>query len=109
MGILETATDRDSTIKEIKRLLKKRSGKSWSVTGGQGTAWGWISINVLPKNRLAFGAMSEEAQEELCKLLGLDRVHHQGVSIPASSEYRREYLYRANGWTPEVLGSPYWD
>jgi hypothetical protein len=41
--------DRDEAIKRIKSALKRRSGKSWSVTGGRGTAWGWISISAPPK------------------------------------------------------------
>ena len=32
--------DRKETIKRIKTALERRSGKKWSVTGGQGTAWG---------------------------------------------------------------------
>lgn len=42
---------RDETIKAIKAALKKRSGKDWSVTGGRGTAWGWIAITAPPKRR----------------------------------------------------------
>src|SRR4026209_1714610 len=41
--------DRNETIKAIKTSLQKRSGKQWSVTGGRGTAWGWITISVPPK------------------------------------------------------------
>lgn len=39
---------RNETIKEIKSALKQRSGKAWSVTGGRGTAWGWITITAPP-------------------------------------------------------------
>ncbi len=44
-------TDRDATIRRIKTALKKRSGKTWSVTGGKGTAYGWISIDAPPARR----------------------------------------------------------
>ena len=40
--------DRNEAIKRIKAALKARSGKSWSVTGGKGTAWGWIKIDTTP-------------------------------------------------------------
>jgi hypothetical protein len=42
---------RDATIKRIRAALKKRSGKSWSVTGGRGTAYGWIEIDAPPRRR----------------------------------------------------------
>lgn len=45
--------DRDDAIALIKHYLKKRSGKTWSVTGGRGTAWGWITIQAPPKRRVA--------------------------------------------------------
>lgn len=38
--------DRNEAILAIRTALKNRSGKPWSVTGGRGTAWGWISIDV---------------------------------------------------------------
>lgn len=44
-------TDRDDAIQQIKTALKKRSGKTWSVTGGRGTAWGWITVNAPPRRR----------------------------------------------------------
>jgi len=37
--------DRNETIKTIRAALRRRSGKLWSVTGGRGTAWGWLSID----------------------------------------------------------------
>ena len=45
--------ERDAVIDEIKRALKARSGKPWSVTGGRGTAWGWIAIDAPPARRTA--------------------------------------------------------
>jgi hypothetical protein len=35
--------DRNETIKTIRTALRRRSGKAWSVTGGRGTGWGWIT------------------------------------------------------------------
>lgn len=105
-----TAEDRDATIAAIKHALRARSGKAWSVKGGRGTSWGWITIIAPPARCNQFGSMSPEDAAELAGLLGLDAaVHHQGVSIPASRAYRREYLDRAAGRTPTALATPYWD
>lgn len=124
--------DRDETIKAIKLALKKRSGKAWSVTGGRGTAWGWITIDCPPalrtfENRVKAGSLPGQEQyeevdtgspnghcppalrAELAKLLGLDSVHHQGVSIPSSGDYYREYLQRAQGLPVTKEAKPYWD
>lgn len=125
-------TSRDETIKRIKTALQKRSGKSWSVTGGRGTAWGWITIDAPPARRtwghrlkagcvdlpenyepydtgLSGGYTSPAERKELATLMGLDSVHCQGISIAASSEYYAEYLARAEGRTPAKIAQPYWD
>jgi hypothetical protein len=173
-----TSIDRDEAIKRIRAALKKRSGKQWSVTGGRGTAWGWIEIDAPPKRRTwkdvqtttpnppapgavyrgmacitphyrveagaedpitspaddpwareaegrdrtnyynwevedpsyEFGHMSPAERVELGELLGLGKaVHYQGHSIPASSDYRHEYVARAEGRPVEVFGERYWD
>lgn len=127
--------DRDETIGRIKTALKRRSGKSWSVTGGSGTAWGWITIDAPParrtwKSRLKADAsprqapedyedydsgtpggwMSPDEREELAELLGLDGpVHFQGQQIAASSDYYHEFVDRAEGRTPAKVATPYWD
>lgn len=36
--------DRNETIARIRAALKRRSGRPWSVTGGRGTARGWITL-----------------------------------------------------------------
>jgi hypothetical protein len=125
--------DRNETIKKIKTALQKRSGMEWSVTGGRGTAWGWIEIDAPPKRRTCHavkkegaltdcpedyeekdtgqlgGYMTVEDRIRLADLLGLSDVHFQGASIPASSAYYQEYVDRAEGRTPTVKGEPYWD
>ena len=100
--------DRNETIKLIREALKKRSGKTWSVTGGRGSAWGWIRIHSPPARRAEYGDMSEADRAELGELLG-ETVHHQGVSIPAASDYRREYVTRALGLPVLDIGKHYWD
>lgn len=126
--------DRNATIAFIRAALKRRSGKAWSVTGGSGTAWGWITIDAPPSRRtwsvrLKVGAvtdrpedyeeydsgqpdntMSPAEREELGQLMGFDRpAHQQGVSIPASHDHWREYADRAEGRTPKKIAEQYWD
>lgn len=112
---------RENLIKVIKDQLKKRSGKSWSVTGGKGTSYGWITIDVPPARRkfasdgqtpkekgYSYASLAERL--EIGKLLGLDGpIHIQGLKIPPSRDYYREYLDRAKGRTPEKIAQPYWD
>ncbi|UHJ58813.1 hypothetical protein LT337_32430 (plasmid) [Mycolicibacterium fortuitum] len=102
--------DRDEAITKIRAALKQRSTKRWSVRGGRGTTWGWIKIVAPPARRGEYDEMSDEDCAELGELFGLDRpAHFQGLDIPASSLYRREYVARAQGRRPDVLGTPYWD
>lgn len=100
--------ERNDAIKQIRSALRKRSGKAWSVTGGRGTSWGWITITAPPARSTGYGSMNEADQAELSELLG-QQIGHQGASIPSGSEYRQEYVDRANGRTPAVFGTPYWD
>ena len=87
---------RDEAIARIRAGLKLRSGKAWSVTGGTGTARGWIYVNVPPKLRVEHGGMNEAARAELGTLFGLDdRVHFQGLSI--APEERVWHVARAEG------------
>lgn len=104
-------TDRNDAIKLIRAALRQRSGKAWSVTGGTGTAYGWIEIKSPPKRAAdQWGTMTAAEAAELGDLLGLGGpAHHQGVSIAASGNHRREYVDRAEGRTPAVTGSTYWD
>lgn len=128
----ETIT-RDGTIAAIRTALKRRSGKAWSVTGGRGTDWGWLTIDAPPARRtwscrLKAGALNDYPEsyerydtgeaghsispqdaEELAALLGLESLHHQGANIPAGHDYWIEYIDRAEGRAPSVTGKPYWD
>lgn len=100
--------DRNTVIALIRAALKRRSGKDWSVTGGRGTAWGWITISAPPR-RLVDGYMSREDCAELARLLALPRAHIQGVSVAASTAHYREFVDRAEGREPSVIAEPYWD
>lgn len=108
-----THVSRDEAITAIRTPLKQRSSKAWSVRGGTGTAYGWITITAPPK-RMDNYLMSREDAKELHQLLGLDfrpgpetRIQH--ITVPASSDYYREYVDRAAGRTPSINGKPYWD
>lgn len=124
---------RSEAIAEIRAALKRRSGKPWSVTGGHGTAWGWITIDAPPARRTwrhrlkadatnawhesyegydsgkPGGSMTPDDKAELAKLLGLESVHCQGVHISASNDDYQEHIDRANGRVPSVIAVPYWD
>jgi len=101
---------RNDVIRALKQALQKRSGKAWSVTGGRGTAYGWITISSPPARRVD-GSMSGPDREELARLLGFDQpVHFQGESIPAGHDFYRLYLHRARyGTTGGLTATPYWD
>lgn len=126
--------DRNETIKTLKDALKNRSGKTWSVTGGRGTAWGWIEISAPPKRCTGHwtlkpghldrghedweltdtgvlgGCMTPKDREELTQLLSLDRlVGSNGESIPSGGDYYEEYIQRAQGLPVTVRGEQYWD
>jgi hypothetical protein len=135
----KTASDvrpltRNEVIKQIKTDLRRRSGKSWSVTAGRGTAWGWLTISAPPARCTAHsvqkegtsglncddfeyrdtgvpgGYMTDADATELAKLLGKsEKIHCQGEKIPSGGDYYEEYLDRAAGRTPKVYGEQYWD
>jgi len=107
MTIIETPTDRNDFIRIVKHNLRERSGKSWSVKGGRGTAWGWVTICALPSQMDGY-CMSEAQCEELGALLG-ERVHSQGTLVPSASDFRMEYVQRSAGVEVTVVGVPSWD
>lgn len=102
--------ERNEAIARIRKALKARSGKTWSVTGNKGTAWGWIDIDAPPARRTwhflptgakdenghevfeevndpsrEFGHTSPAERKELADLLGVENVHHQGQSVSPDS------------------------
>jgi len=101
--------ERDEAIARIRRALRARTGRDWSVRGGRGTAWGWITITAPPR-RLQGYVMTVADRHELGRALGLGApVHGQGVSVPASSDHWAEFVDRAEGRPPRVIGRTYWD
>lgn len=104
---------RDTAIARIRAALKKRTGRAWSVTGGTGTAWGWIKVHVPPRLRDQYGSMSDADRMELAAVLGFEddrrEVGRSGWSIPASSAYYRAAVQRAETGTTTENPQPYWD
>lgn len=86
-----TTYTRDEAIAAIKKALRARSCMMWSVRGGRGTSWGWITVTAPPSRRDAYGGMSDEDRAELSYLAG-EPVHHQGIVIPDSSRDRSEWI-----------------
>jgi hypothetical protein len=107
-NVMTTMTESMGTTdvtKRIRKALKARSGKAWSVTRGRGTARGWITIQASSTR-----SMTDAERAELGELLGLSKpVHCQGEMIPSGHDYYREYIDRAEGREPRVTGTPYWD
>lgn len=100
-------TSRNETIAAIKASLKAR-GLRYSVTGGRGTAWGWITVDLMPAQlRSDDELFTKELRIQMNKNFGLQGGSY--ISIPSSSAYYREYIDRAAGREPSVKGEPYWD
>ena len=125
-------TDRDETVVALRAALKRRGPGfglkpgDLTVKTGRGTSWGWIKIDAAPRvfrdakaAARAAGATDDDAHDagraaevavlrKLHELLG-ESPSRSSVSIPASSDYRTEYVDRAEGRAPRVIGKPYWD
>lgn len=99
---------RTQLCRAMAKALRERSGKTWSVKGGRGTAYGWLRITAPPSRRDESGRMTAEDASELGSLLGFGRPSY-GESIPAGNDYWQEYADRCVGLEPSVHGVPYWD
>lgn len=44
---------RDEAIKRLRTALKAKTGKAWSVSGGRGTGYGWMTIQASKSRRVA--------------------------------------------------------
>lgn len=109
-GFAYGGLSRPDAIATVKASLRARSGYSWSVTGGKGTAWGWLRVNVAPKDQAQFSCMAEVDQVWLALLLGHDYpIHQQGESIANSGGHYKQLIAQAAGYNPTVFGEQYWD
>lgn len=101
--------DRDTAIARIRAALKSRSGKPWSVKGGRGTAWGWITITAPPARRNECNRLQPTDREELRGLFGPEMVDDSGIQIPASDAYYQHWVERAETGATSTTPQPYWD
>lgn len=93
------------TTSAIKAALKARSSIKWSVTSARGSSYGWIEITAAPA-RLVDGLVTMEDRAELGRLFGVAPM--QTITIPSQGDFYREYIDRAQGKTPSVIGKPNW-
>lgn len=106
-----TEYSRDEAIAAIRVALRQRSGRTWSLRGGRGTAYGWITIIAPPARCDRYGAMTDDDRAELSRVFGipLGQVHGQGLMVEPTQAARREYVTRATtGTAPcgRVHGGP---
>ena len=86
----------DEAIKIIRTLLKKRTGRSWSVRRENGSSYGWITIMAPPRRCTAdFGYLNAEDQATLAAIFG--ECHHQGIMIHTGNGVRAKYACQAAG------------
>lgn len=99
----------NEVINVIRKALRERSGKNWSVTRGSGTSYSWLTINCPPARRVD-GWVPNEERSELAALLGFERLGTDGASIAPQTDCRREYIARALfGETLGFTWTPAWD
>jgi len=101
----------DDACKILRRLLRERTGRDWSVTRGRGTASSWLRIHAPPKRRGEFDYLTIEDQILLSAALGT-HVHTQGESMRPCSGSQGSYVFRSAGvpvpddWR---ISAPSWD
>ena len=86
----------------LKVGLEQRSGATWTVRG----KWDGITIKAA-RSRLVNKRMTAHDVRELQRLLGVERVSEDGVTIGTASRhngYWKEFIYRAWGVPPKVMG-----
>lgn len=106
----EAEESRDAACKILRDLLRRRTGRDWSVKGSRGTAYSWISISAPPRRRGEFGSMGVEDQIVLFAALG--EWAHQDISIRPCGGVRGAYVFRAAGLpVPDDwrINAPSWD
>lgn len=106
-NIPDGPVDREMAIRLIREALRRRSGKLWTVRGGTGTSYTWISIISPPARRVGpYDYMTEAEAKELGELLGIGGpVHHQGYDVsPGSASYRVAIARAQTGSTCGLQG-----
>jgi hypothetical protein len=103
--------DIDLFVKTLRKVLRERTGRDWSVTRGRGTAYSWCRIKA-PKARATddWGRLSVEDQVVLGSVLG-QWVGTQGESIRTEAGVRGWYILKAIGASTDGwhVAEPGWD
>ncbi len=76
--------------KKLRKLLKQRTGRAWSVNVGRGTAYCWVKIKA-PPARLNRWSMTPEDQAMLQTVTGED-ADPSGISLPPTRGYQAALL-----------------
>lgn len=97
--------DRTAAIAAIRLELRNATGRRWSVRGGTGTSWGWITVTA-PPSRMVAGRMSEQDAAELTELFG--EPAGGAISIPASPAHYAQAVNRLRGLDTPAPAA-YWD
>lgn len=95
-------------IEQIRAALKRRSKKRWSVRTYSGTGYGWIHISSPPSRHKPGGSyMTQEDIDELSRLFNLPAIKcgPQFISVSDTDAHYQEYIDRAEGREPIVLGT----
>lgn len=93
-----TELDRPSVLLRLALALRSRSQTRWRVSGGSGLAYGILTITGPD------GALTDAERTELTRLLGLDTLVGPRCVIEDSFDHYVEFLDRAEGRTPRVIG-----
>ena len=103
--------DATSVILRIAIGLRGRSPRRWVVRGGPLAWYGKLLITTPPERQLPDGTISEDDRRQLATLLGLDEpVGPEGAVIVGSTDQYVEYIDRAEGRAPRVIGEIHpWD
>jgi hypothetical protein len=99
---------REQALIQLRHALSRRTKSKFSVTGGSGTAWGWIGISLRPSD---YDKLTPDQQKAKLRELNelFDRQGASSISVPASSEHYREYIRRALGEKNVPATPAYWD
>ena len=102
-------TTRTEDVKEIRTLLKKITGQTWSVSGSTGTAYGYIRIKTQPRCLVASGEICREVNPVDQWLLGMvfndgRPIHFQGHQVTPEGrdrfiEFLRHLVFKGYTFT----------
>lgn len=94
MSTTTTHIERDDAVKALRAALRERTGHTWSVTVGRGTAWGWIEVTAPPARRVDGRTTMDDALT-LGEIFGLRSRWENCRTVSISPEDRAEYVRRA--------------